>query len=124
MITCTSEISGRASSGMCPMDQIPAMTRRNVPVKTRNRLWAHHSMIQLITLHSSCCVHTQVFAGDDGAVLKSRNRHLPSAARLQLSLTFIEAVPFVRQINGHFHRGHSHCGHGSHVEREAYLRAA
>src|SRR5467141_707121 len=50
MITCTSEMSGRASSGTCPMDQIPASVSRSTPVKTRKRLWAHHSMIREITI--------------------------------------------------------------------------
>src|SRR5712692_5534035 len=40
-------MSGSASRGMWPMDQMPAMTSKNTLVKTRKRLRAHHSMIRL-----------------------------------------------------------------------------
>src|SRR6267143_489647 len=44
MITCTSEMSGSASSGMWPIDQIPVSVSSNTPVKTRNRLCAHRDL--------------------------------------------------------------------------------
>src|SRR5438132_1586726 len=57
MITCTSEMSGRASRGIWRIDQIPASVSRSTPVKTRKRLCAHHSMIREITLHTSRGIH-------------------------------------------------------------------
>src|SRR5579883_3245633 len=114
MMTWTSEMSGRASSGMCPMDQIPAITRRNVPVNTKKRLCAHHSMIQLITLHSSCSVHRELLARDHSAVLTGNDRNLPSPARAQLALAFIKAVALVGEIDAGLHRCHSHGGHRCH----------
>src|SRR6266446_4749591 len=47
-ITCTSEISGTASSGVRVIAQMPHTVRITVPVNTRNRLAAHQSMIRLI----------------------------------------------------------------------------
>src|SRR5947208_2291078 len=43
-MTCTSEMSGRASSGTLCSDQMPASTRTSTPMKTRKRLLAHHSI--------------------------------------------------------------------------------
>src|SRR5581483_3894593 len=48
-MTCTSEMSGRASSGMRLIDQMPANTSRATPVNTRKRFRAHHSIVRLIT---------------------------------------------------------------------------
>src|SRR6476661_6548146 len=47
-ITCTSEISGTASSGVRVIAQMPHTVRMTVPVNTRNRLAAHQSMIRSI----------------------------------------------------------------------------
>src|SRR5437667_2034917 len=47
-ITCTSEMSGTASSGVFVMAQMPQTVRIRVPVNTRNRLDAHQSMIRPI----------------------------------------------------------------------------
>src|SRR2546427_762599 len=47
-ITCTSEMSGTASSGGLVMAQMPDTVRTTVPVKTRNRLDAHQSIIRSI----------------------------------------------------------------------------
>src|SRR5712691_9653623 len=49
-ITCTSEMSGTASSGVLAMAQMPHTVRITVPVNTRNRLDAHQSMIRSIML--------------------------------------------------------------------------
>src|SRR6266571_1456545 len=49
-ITCTSEISGTASSGVLVMAQMPHTVTMTVPVNTRNRLDAHQSMIRSIML--------------------------------------------------------------------------
>src|SRR6266571_4682422 len=47
-ITCTSEISGTASSGVRVIAQMPHPVRMAVLVNTRNRLAAHQSMIRSI----------------------------------------------------------------------------
>src|SRR5437762_3127404 len=47
-ITCTSEISGTASSGVRVIAQMPHTVTITVPVNTRNRLPAHQSMIRSI----------------------------------------------------------------------------
>src|ERR1700681_537039 len=47
-ITCTSEISGTASSGVRVIAQMPHTVRITVPVNTKNRLAAHQSMIRSI----------------------------------------------------------------------------
>src|SRR5437764_6093987 len=47
-ITCTSEMSGTASSGVRVIAQMPHTVRMTVPVNTRNRLAAHQSMIRSI----------------------------------------------------------------------------
>src|SRR5712691_6232037 len=77
MITCTSEMSGSASRGMRCIDQMPAMTSRNVAVKTRNRLRAHHSIIHVIKLHSSRGVKVELLAGNYAPVLADGNRDHP-----------------------------------------------
>src|SRR5258708_39296579 len=79
MITWTSEMSGSASSGMCPMAQMPAITNSNTPVKTRNRLRAHHSIVRLITLHASRRIEREVFAHYDLSVLSGGCRFPPPA---------------------------------------------
>src|SRR5437870_11976677 len=47
-ITCTSEMSGTASSGVRVIAQMPHTVRITVPVNTRNRLDAHQSIIRSI----------------------------------------------------------------------------
>src|SRR5260370_20943978 len=98
MITCTSEMSGRASRGIRFMDQMPAITSRKVPVNTRNRLRAHHSMIQLITLHPSCSVHRELLGHDYSSVLASDNRDLPRPAPSQITLSFIQHLACLPSI--------------------------
>src|SRR5438128_7319748 len=115
IMTWTSEMSGRASSGIRFIDQMPSITSRNVPVNTRKRLCAHQSMIQPITLHASCRVHSDLLVGDRGSMLARGNRYLPGSAGTQIPFAFVKSVTLVRQIDGSFHGGHSHCGHGSHV---------
>src|SRR5882762_996981 len=105
MMTCTSEISGSASSGMRRNDQIPASTRSNVPVKTRKRFFAHQSIHRAITLHSSRGVQAHLFAGESLAVLFRDDGNLPSAAAVELARSFIEAISFVAQADRSAHRG-------------------
>src|SRR6266446_4931996 len=97
MMTCTSEISGSASSGMRRIDQIPASTRSNVPVKTRKRFFAHQSIQRAITLHSSRGVDAQLLAGDGLAVLFRDDGDLPRPAAVELGRSFIKTIPFVRE---------------------------
>src|ERR1700716_2892884 len=47
-ITCTSEMSGTASSGVRVIAQMPHTVMMTVPVNTRNALAAHQSMIRSI----------------------------------------------------------------------------
>src|SRR5215472_2839120 len=122
-MTSTSEMSGSASSGIRPSDQIPAMTRSNVPVKTRNRLRAHHSITQLITLHPSGGVDGKLPAGDHDAVLTGCDRHLPSSARSEVGFTFVQAISLVAKIDTRLHGCHSHRRHGRHEERDIDLGA-
>src|SRR5437899_12504700 len=104
MMTCTSEISGNASSGMRRSDQMPASTRSKVPVKTRNRFRAHQSIDRAITLHSSRGVEAQLLAGDGLGILLRHHSDLPSAAAVELERCFIMAIPFVAEAD----RG-AHC---------------
>src|SRR6266404_2916785 len=111
MMTCTSEISGSASSGIRRSDQIPARTRSSVPVKTRKRFFAHQSIHRAITLHSSRGVDAQLLAGDGLAALFCDDRDLPRAATVELGWSFIETIPFVAQGNRSAHCCHTHRRH-------------
>src|SRR5689334_24449803 len=102
-MTCTSEISGNASSGIRRKDQIPGSTSSSVPVNTRKRFCAHQSIQREITLHSSRGVHAELFAGDNLAVLLRKNRDLPRSATLHLSRTFIEPVALLAESDGYAH---------------------
>src|SRR5467141_5270954 len=108
MITCTSEISGRASSGMRRRDQIPARTSSNVPVNTRKRFRAHQSIQLAITLHASRGVHAELFAGDDLPVLLCHDGDLPRSAAPELARSLIESVTFFGERYLRSHRGHAH----------------
>src|SRR5882724_12069886 len=113
-MTCTSEMSGSASSGIRRRDQIPASTSSSVPVNTRKRFCAHQSIQREITLHSSRGVHAELFAGDDLAVLPCKNRGLPGSAAVELPWTLIKSVSFVCKRNLRAHRGHAHSWHSGH----------
>src|ERR1700687_3152888 len=106
---------------MWPIAQIPASTSKSTPVKTRNRLRAHHSMIRLITLHSSRRVEREVLAHDDLSVLSGRDRYLPRAARSQIAVAFIQAAPLIARIDDCFHGSHSHVWHSRHEECDRHL---
>src|SRR5437867_10582222 len=108
MITCTSEISGRASSGIWPMDQIPASVSSNTPVKTRNRLCAHHSMIREIMIHTPRGIQCHLLAGNRLPILLRADAHLPSAAGAEVTFSFVHSAAFVGSVDYSFHRGHSH----------------
>src|SRR5262245_30287765 len=125
MITCTSEMSGSASRGMRLMDQMPAITSRKVPLNTRNRLRAHHSITQLITLHSSRRVDCELLAGKNkaGPVLAGSDCYLPGPARSQVAMALVHASALVGQIDAGLHRCHAHGRHGRHVERDVHLCA-
>src|SRR5437867_10873747 len=97
MRTCTSEISGSASSGMRRSDQIPASTRSNVPVKMRKRFFAHQSIHRAITLHPSRGVHAQLLAGNGLPILLGDDRDLPRSAAVELRWSLVESVSFVAQ---------------------------
>src|SRR5258708_38917538 len=98
---------------MCPMDQIPVMTRRSVPVKTRNRLRTHHSMIRLITSHSSRGLDCELLPGNYGPVPAGSDCALPCSAWTEIALALIHAAAFVGEIDPglHFCRSHG-CSRG------------
>src|SRR5216683_246220 len=122
MMTCTSEISGNASSGMRRSDQIPASTRSSVPVKTRKRFFAHQSIHRAITLHSSRGVDTQLLTGDGLPVLFRHDGDLPRTATVELGGSSIESISFVAQGNRSTHGSHAHGRHGRHGERDGDFR--
>src|SRR5216684_1737717 len=111
-MTWTSEMSGKASSGIRRKDQIPESTSSSVPVNTRKRLCAHQSIQREITLHSSRGVHAELFAGDDLPVLLRKNRDLPRSPAVEFPWALIESVAFFGERNRRSHRGHAHCRHG------------
>src|SRR5512135_2087155 len=123
MMTWTSEISGKASSGMFRIEKIPASTSRRIPVKTRKRLRAHHSIHREITLHSSFCVHRELLGGHGLAVLLRHDRRLPGAAILQVAAAFVQAAALVFELDHGAHRRHAHGGHGGHKESDRDLGA-
>src|SRR6266851_666747 len=122
MMTWTSEISGNASKGMRRNDQIPASTRRSVPVNTRKRFRAHQSIQRAITLHASRGVHAELLAGDGLAVLFRDDGDLPRSAAFELAGALVQAVSFVSEGDLRAHRGHPHRRHGGHEERYGNVR--
>src|SRR5579859_3635254 len=123
MITCTSEMSGSASSGMLLMDHIPASTMATVPVKTRKRLFAHHSMIREIMSHASRGVHRQLLVHDGAAILLCGDRDLPCPAGAEFAVAFVQTGVFIGAVDHSFHRRHSHRRHGRHEEGDRHLRS-
>src|SRR5579872_95182 len=122
MITCTSDMSGRASSGMLLSDQIPASTTTRVPEKTRKRLFAHHSMIREIMSHTSCGIDGQLLAKNGAPVLLSGHGDLPGACGAKIHAALIQTVALVGTLDGRLHGAHPHCRHGWHVESDGDLR--
>src|SRR5580704_1509049 len=102
---------------------MPAITSRSTPVKTRNRLRAHHSMVRLITLHSSRRIEREVLAHDDLSVLSGGDRYLPRAARSELAAAFVHATSLVSRVYHGFHGSHPHLLHCRHEECDRYLGA-
>src|SRR5258708_29527927 len=101
-------MSGSASRGMRFTDQIPVITSRKLPVNTRNRLLAHHSMIQLITLHPSCGVHRELLVCNHTAVLASDKGNLPTPASSTITIPFVQTIPFAGHTDLIFHTCPSH----------------
>src|SRR5215469_7104474 len=105
-------MSGSASREICRRLQMPASTSITVPVKTRKRLRAHHSIHLAITLHPSRRVDAELLAGDGLPVLLRGDRDLPGTAAAELARSFVEAVTLVRTFDVGTHGRHSHGGHG------------
>src|SRR5690349_8223126 len=110
-ITSTSEISGRASSGIWRKAQIPASTNSNVPVKTRKRFRAHQSINRAITSHASCGIHAQLLRGDGLPILFREDGDLPGSATSKLTGTLVESVALVAEHDRSTHSGHPHLRH-------------
>src|SRR5579884_2993373 len=123
MMTSTSEMSGNASRGMCCMDQMPASTSRSVPVKTKKRLRAHHSIQRLITLHSSPGAHGQLLGSNGLPAFLGCNTDLPGASAAEIARAFVHASALVAQYHHRAHRRHAHSGHGGHEECDGHLGA-
>src|SRR5437667_11341706 len=95
-ITCTSEISGTASSGVRVIVQMPHTVSITVPVNTRNRLAAHQSMIRsIMTVAPSLDAPLGSLRGD---------RHLLLAEFLAALFHAHGDVP----LAGHHHVARSH----------------
>src|SRR3954465_4032693 len=97
-MTCTSEISGRASSGTCRNDQMPASVSISTAVNTRKRFRAQASMIRDSMLHPVFGVDTQLLGCDRLSVLLGGDRDLPSAARRKDAGSFIEPVALAGEL--------------------------
>src|SRR5215471_16882637 len=95
---------------------MPASTSMSVPVKTRKRLRAHHSIHRAITLHPSRRVDAELLVGYGLPVLLRDDRDLPGAAAAELPRSFVEAVTLVRTFDVGAHGRHSHGWHGCHEE--------
>src|SRR5215470_10969519 len=96
-MTCTSEMSGRASKGMFRNDQIPASTSSSVATKTRKRFCAHQSIQRAITLHSSRGVQAELFRGNGLSVLFRNDGDLPGSTAIELGGGLVNSVSFVGQ---------------------------
>src|ERR1700683_677247 len=108
MMTSTSEMSGRASSGICRKAQIPARTSSSVPVKTRKRFRAHQSIHREITSHPSRGVHAQLFTGDRLAIFFCDDRDLPFPTASEFARTLVYAIAFVTEVYRRAHGCHTH----------------
>src|SRR5260370_37147575 len=93
-----------------------------VPMKTRKRFRAHHSIHWEITSHPSRGIHAHLLGRDELAILFCQDGDLPGSAALKLSRTFIQAVAFVAKTYGRTHCCHSHCRHRRHEKRHADFR--
>src|SRR5438874_2741334 len=99
-ITCTSEISGTASSGVFVIAQMPQTVRMTVPVNTRNRFDAHQSMVRSIMTEAlrstpsrpSLCRHRQLLLPEALAVLHDIDGDVPRAGHHHVALTGVHAV--------------------------------
>src|SRR5215471_9067587 len=107
-ITCTSEISGRASRGIFRNDQVPASTSKSVATKTRKRFSAHQSIQRAITLHPSCGIRAELFCRDRLTVLLGEDGHLPRSSAIELCGAFVHSVSFVSHRHRGTHGGHAH----------------
>src|SRR5579875_1657665 len=116
-MTCTSEISGSASRGMCRIAQIPAKSSSNVPVKTKKRFRAHQSTRRLTISHTSRDVHGPLLARNHCPVFLREDRHLPHTPRWQFSLSFINSSASVGKRYGDTLRGHAHRRNRRHEKR-------
>ena len=94
MITCTSEMSGSASSGTWFSDQMPGKRQQQNAGEDEKAVSAHRSMIRESMSHASFSIDAQVLGGDCLAVLFRRHRYLPRSAGLKHARAFIEPLPF------------------------------
>src|SRR5688572_17342920 len=86
-MTCTSEMSGTASTGVAVIAQMPHTVRITVPVNTRNRLRAQASTMRSIMRSSAdpirsalLCYQTELPAPEALTAADYLHRHVPSTA--------------------------------------------
>src|SRR6266568_3717864 len=78
--TCTSEMSGSASSGIRPRLQIPARVSNSTTMKTMKRLRAQALMIADSILHPPCGCDGGRLHCDDLAIALNGDGQLPGSA--------------------------------------------
>src|ERR1700693_3825821 len=122
-ITWTSEMSGRASSGIFLSDQMPARTSSKVPVKTRNRLLAHQSITREIMATFPFVFGTQFLGCKDSSALDRRDGELPRAFTIEICSAFVNAAALLAQGRYDIHCSHAHLRHTGQVAAHADLRA-
>src|SRR5260370_11511798 len=111
-MTCTSEMSGNASSGIRCSDQIPASNRNRTPANTRNRFRAHHSMRrEIIALHPSRCSDVHTLGQQELAALLRADCDLPCTARAEIQLSRVGSISLIVQLGRSIHLCHAHFRH-------------
>src|SRR5258705_13605227 len=124
-MTCTSEMSGTASSGVAVIAQMPHSVSTTVPVNTRKRLPAHQSMIRAITWLSCPGLlrgHRQLFRRELLSAPHRHHRHVPFARHHHLPFSPVDAIASGREVRFRSHLGHLHLRHGGHVELRRHRR--
>src|SRR5262249_48012908 len=97
IITCTSDMSGRASRGIRRILHKPASSRTSVPVKTRKRLRAHQSIQRVITHMPPSASDGELLLGDGLIRFGRQDGDLPGPAHLHLARAFVAAAALVAE---------------------------
>src|SRR5215813_1799245 len=92
MITCGSERSGMASSGILRKDQTPYSVRQIVSRTINARLRAENSMMRLIISFASTRCDIGLSRADHSPVLSDGDCGLPRPCHAKLDLPRVDAV--------------------------------